>query len=264
MGVMLDPSNYLADTRPDDIKFLDKVAKKLKSRDETTNSSVPVVLPYFKNITIQQGAVSGFGNFDYFTPLVDDLMFALTGKNLIRISELPELSLGLCFKIISLGGFQNIASYNIPIYFNLYIGGSIEPNPSGSFFKKIISLPLGNMTWNNATGFTWTDPSQTLNLKNYISGRSYISSTGVYDFTSNNTKITQQQYLELVNSQSTNLQATLTYDPTAMTTPQKDHFNTLFNNANDPTPSTISGWTLSTTLIFTYFGSLASFTPTIN
>jgi hypothetical protein len=263
MGVMLEPTNYLADTRPDDIKFLDKVAKKIKSKEENTNSSVPIALSFSKNIAIQQGYPYGFGNFDYPTPVESDLFFGLSGKDLLRMSELPELNLSVVFKILilSISGFQEHPTYTTPIYFNLFIANSIEPNPSGSLYKKIISLPLGNMTWNNATGFTWTDPSQTLNLKNYILNRTYISSAGLYDFSSNNTQITRSQYLELVNSKSTGCLATIVYDPTLLTNSEQDHFNDLFRNASSTSLSTT--FTILTSVIFTYIGSLASFTPTI-
>lgn len=261
MGVMLEPTNYLADTRPDDIKFLDKVAKKIKSRDENTNSSVPIALSFSKNIAIQQGVPYGFGNFDFPTLVESDLFFGLSGKDLLRMSELPELNLTLVFNILIMGiGLHLHPTYTTPIYFNLVILNSIDPNPSGSLYKKIISLPLGNMTWNNATGFTWTNPSQTLNLKNYILDRKIIN--GLYDFTSNNTQITRSQYLELVNSKSTSCVATIVYDPTLLTNSQKNHFNHLFHNASS-TSSSVTAVTILTSAIFTYIGSLASFTPTL-
>jgi len=265
MGVMLEPTNYLADTRPDDIKFLDKVAKKIKSKEENTNSSVPIALSFSKNIAIQRaGLGSNYGNFEYPSPVESDLFFGLSGKDLLRMSELPELNLSLVFNILilTISGLQSHPTYTTPIYFNLFIANSIEPNPSGSVYKKIISLPLGNMTWNDATGFTWTDPSQTLNLKNYILGRNYISSAGVYDFTSNNTQITRSQYLELVNSKSTGCVATIVYDPTLLTNSEQNHFNHLFHNASS-TSSSVTTFTILTSVIFTYIGSLASFTPTI-
>lgn len=264
MGVMLEPTNYLADTRPDDIKFLDKIAKKIKGKEETTNSSVPIVLPYFNFLTIQRGVAYGFGNFDFPAFVINGSLFCnAVGRDIIRMSELPELNLSLVFNLarVSALGPVSHSTYTVPIYFNMYIYNSIEPNPSGSINKKIISLSLGNMTWDNMTAFTWVNPSQTLNLKNYISDRRRID--GLYDFTSNNTQITRSQYLELVNSKSTLLNATLTYDPSQMTNSEQNHFNNAFHNLARDEQSHGASFTVFTTAVFTYIGSLASFKPTI-
>lgn len=256
MGVMLDLNNYLADTRPEDIQFFDKVAKKLKSREETTNSTVPVTQIFAKPMPINRGYNYSYGYVSTSSVHSTDLIFSVNGSNTIRMSQLPELNMVMSCGIQRIGGaFGSEPNYSVPLYFTLFASNdTITLDP-------LLIYPLGNINWVLiGTSYIWTttNPSRNFNLKNYILNRP-IALNGRPDFSNNNStnsnyQITKNQYENLVNNLTTSLYANICYDSASMTTNQTNHFDSIWNTG---------GFAMSLTLNFIMTGSLASFTPTI-
>jgi len=215
-----------------------------KSINSFTNSSISInrgglYSPY-------AGMVNGYvySTANYFA-------FGLPSISHLKLNSVSKLNLSITSTFNVPNGNLDIStlptsSFEVPTYFVL---GQLNWRSTGLFFIPFISTQVDSLMWINdaPVGFDWTTRLE-LDLSDTIPSRSQDITTGYYDFTSNNNKLTQAQYDLLVGNEIKSLAFTFITNNTGLAGNNATFYNNNFNLINH-----------DSTLTFTFFGNVANF-----
>lgn len=222
-----------------------------------------VITPLTYNFIDQQFNDSAFdyGNGYVLPPAPNQgyTFFNLPKPSNFKVRNVQNITLTLNISLQPADSFASSTSFTAPAYF--YLGRQVNEGESltstGSYTFPWLIVPLGNLNY-EPTRFTnpfYLDtPNYEFNLTDTITLRQDL--LGTFDFSSDNDKIDELQYSQLLNTNN-KMTSNVYIDSSGLTAGDITFFETIFPQSKYPQ----SAVALNYTLTFFYNGLASAFQP---